>query len=85
MEGAPAHLDPEEIGRSLRGLSGVAGVHDLHLWSLGGSAPLLTAHLVVDLSVNAHEVLRTATAELSPYELLTGLRARVPRVYEEAA
>ncbi|HET9003243.1 MAG TPA: alanine racemase C-terminal domain-containing protein, partial [Gemmatimonadaceae bacterium] len=26
-----------------------------------------------------------ATAELSPYELLTGLGARVPRIYEDAA
>lgn len=65
MEGTPAHLDLEEIRRSLRGLSGVADVHDLHLWSLGGSAPLLTAHLVVDLSVRAHDVLRAATAELA--------------------
>ena len=64
MEGSPAHLDPEEIRRSLRALSGVADVHDLHLWSLGGSAPLLTAHLVVDLSVRAHDVLRAATAKL---------------------
>jgi cobalt-zinc-cadmium efflux system protein len=64
MEGAPAHLDPEEIRRSLRALSGVADVHDLHLWTLGGSVPLLSAHLVVDLTVRAHDVLRTATAEL---------------------
>ena len=64
MEGTPTHLDPEEIGRSLSGLRGVAGVHDLHLWSLGGSAPLLTAHLVVDLTVKAHDVLRSATLEL---------------------
>ena len=64
MEGAPAHLDPEEIRRYLRGLPGVADVHDLHLWSLGGRAPLLTAHLVVDLSVRGHDVLRTATSEL---------------------
>jgi cobalt-zinc-cadmium efflux system protein len=64
MEGSPAHLDPEEIGRFLRGLPGVAEVHDLHLWSLGGRAPLLTAHLVVDLSVRGHEVLRSATSEL---------------------
>jgi cobalt-zinc-cadmium efflux system protein len=64
MEGTPTHLDPEEIRRSLRALSGVADVHDLHLWSLGGSAPLLTAHLVLDLTVRAHDVLRAATAEL---------------------
>lgn len=65
MEGTPTHLDPEEIRRSLRTLSGVADVHDLHLWSLGGSAPLLTAHLVLDLTVRAHDVLRAATAELT--------------------
>ena len=65
MEGTPAHLDAEEIRRSLRALPGVAGVHDLHLWSLGGSAPLLTAHLVVDLTMNANDVLRAATAELA--------------------
>jgi cobalt-zinc-cadmium efflux system protein len=64
MEGVPAHLDPEEIRRLLLALPGVAEVHDLHLWSLGGKAPLLTAHLVVDLTVRGHEVLRAATAEL---------------------
>jgi cobalt-zinc-cadmium efflux system protein len=64
MEGTPAHLDPEEIARLLRALPGVAEVHDLHLWSLGGRAPLLTAHLVVDLTVRAHDVLRAATSEL---------------------
>src|SRR5206468_3145831 len=62
MEGTPAHLDAEEIRRSLRGLPGVADVHDLHLWSLGGNAPLLTAHLVVDLTVRGHGVLLAAPA-----------------------
>jgi cobalt-zinc-cadmium efflux system protein len=70
MEGTPAHLDPEQILRSLRALPGVADVHDLHLWSLGGSAPLLSAHLVVDLSVRGHDVLRAATTEL---QLLFGI------------
>jgi cobalt-zinc-cadmium efflux system protein len=65
MEGTPTHLDLEEIRRSLRALPGVADVHDLHLWSLGGSSPLLTAHLVVDLTVRAHEILRAATAALA--------------------
>jgi len=64
MEGAPAHLDLDEIRRSLRALPGVADVHDLHLWSLGGRVPLLTAHLVVDLTVRAHDVLGAATTEL---------------------
>jgi len=64
MEGVPAHLDPEQIQRSLQDLPGVADVHDLHLWSLGGNVPLLTAHLVLDLSVRAPDVLRAATGTL---------------------
>jgi len=65
MEGTPAHLDPETIRQTLRELPGVTDVHDLHLWSLGGNVPLLSAHLVLDLSVRAHEVLRAATAALA--------------------
>lgn len=64
MEGAPAHLDAEEVRRALATIPGVADVHDLHLWSLGGRAPLLTAHLVVDHGVRGHDVLRTATAAM---------------------
>ena len=70
MEGTPAHLDPEEIRRALRAIPGVADVHDLHLWSLGGRTPLLSAHLVVDLTVRGHDVLRAATTEL---QLLYGI------------
>jgi cobalt-zinc-cadmium efflux system protein len=64
MEGAPQHLDAEEIRLALAAIPGVTDVHDLHLWSLGGRAPLLTAHLVVEHSIRAHDVLRTATAAL---------------------
>ena len=61
MEGAPTDLDAEEVQRCLLETDGVCGVHDLHLWSLAGGAPLLTAHLVVDHSVSSGHVLRTAT------------------------
>ena len=64
MEGAPPHLDAEEIRLELSGLPGVAGVHDLHLWSVGGRTPLLTAHLVVDHTARPHVVLSAATERL---------------------
>jgi cobalt-zinc-cadmium efflux system protein len=47
MEGAPFHLDPEEVGRALAGVSGVASVHDLHIWNVKSEQTLLSAHLVV--------------------------------------
>ena len=64
MEGTPGHVDPREVRRCLLGTAGVADLHDLHVWSLGGGAPLLTAHLVVDHSVSPTTVLREATRAL---------------------
>jgi cobalt-zinc-cadmium efflux system protein len=64
MEGAPVHLDLEAVARCLRQTPGVAGVHDLHVWSLGGRVPLLTAHLVLDHTVPGGQVLRGALASL---------------------
>jgi cobalt-zinc-cadmium efflux system protein len=61
MEGAPAGLDAEQVRASLLGLDGVCGVHDLHLWSLGGNRPLLSAHLELDHSRLPGQVLRAAT------------------------
>ena len=64
MEGTPAHLNPEEVRGRLSDLAGVCEVHDLHLWSLGGDNPLLTAHLVLDHSRDGSSVLREATGLL---------------------
>lgn len=65
MEGAPANLDPQQVRRSLLEVEGVADVHDLHLWTLGGGGPLLTAHLVANHTVPAARILRAATDVLA--------------------
>ena len=48
MEGAPFNIAPEDVGRALAGVPGVASVHDLHIWSVQADQPLLSAHLVVE-------------------------------------
>jgi cobalt-zinc-cadmium efflux system protein len=60
MEGAPAHIPIGEVRACLESLDGVAGVHDLHLWSLSEGSTILTAHLVGDHSVQTGKLLRTA-------------------------
>lgn len=64
LEGAPHHLDIEQICSALLDLPGVREVHDMHLWSLGGTEPLLSAHLVVDFAGNSDRILRQATETL---------------------
>lgn len=60
MEGAPPDVDVDAVRRELGALPGVSDVHDLHVWTLGGATPLLTAHLTLDHSRRAGEVLRAA-------------------------
>ena len=64
LEGAPSHVKTDDVRRCLSDTPGVCEVHDLHLWSLGGESPLLTAHLVLDHSVPGDQVLREATRAL---------------------
>ena len=47
MEGAPFNIAPEQVGRALAAVPGVASVHDLHIWNVAPEQVMLTAHLVV--------------------------------------
>jgi len=65
MEGAPRGVDAASIQQCLSMVRGVSSVHDLHVWSLAGGTPLLTAHLVSDHSRPTAAILRDATAALA--------------------
>jgi cobalt-zinc-cadmium efflux system protein len=45
MEGTPEHLDVDEIREAIRGVDGVTGVHDLHVWSITSGMVSLSAHV----------------------------------------
>jgi len=47
MEGVPAHLDYEEVGRALTQVAGVSAVHDLHVWQMSSDRAALSAHLLI--------------------------------------
>ena len=46
LDGAPGHLDPQDIRQSLLDLDGVSAIHDLHVWGLSTTDAALTAHIV---------------------------------------
>jgi cobalt-zinc-cadmium efflux system protein len=64
MEGVPSHLSIKDVRESLLATPGVRNIHDLHLWSLAGERPLLSAHLVADGSLDVADILRAATRTL---------------------
>ena len=66
LEAAPTDIDPFELGERLAAVQGVAELHDLHVWQLGGAERAMSAHVLVNAPHDCHEVstrLRAVLAE----------------------
>jgi cobalt-zinc-cadmium efflux system protein len=88
FDGVPDSVNPDAVRKLLRGLPGVAEVHDLHVWAMGTSQIALTAHLVTDTTdtgallheaedaLHEHFEIRHVTLQLETpaYALICGLR-----------
>lgn len=65
MEGAPGHLDADEIRKVLVAyVPGVEDVHHVHLWSLTERQPMVTLHAKVADGANSNAILCAINAEL---------------------
>jgi len=64
FDGVPEHISMPEVRKSLAGITGVASVHDLHVWAMSTAEPALTAHLVVGGERSADGILRDAQVVL---------------------
>ncbi len=77
LEGAPPHLDLEEIRAALAGLDGVKEVHDLHLWSVTQGQETMSGHLVVDNLEGQADILKAGRDLLSERFGLTHVTLQV--------
>jgi len=48
MEGAPRDLDVDALLEAMGEVDGVAGVHDLHVWTITSGYPALSVHVVCE-------------------------------------
>jgi len=61
MEGTPEGVEFAEVEEAVLAVSGVRGVHDLHIWSISSSDLALSAHVVVaDAALSELGVVMTA-------------------------
>ena len=65
MEVAPKGLDVAAVERALAGVPGVAGVHDLHVWTITSGFVSLSAHLKISRECDVQRVIRDADAAVS--------------------
>jgi len=71
LEGAPEGIGIAEVKETIAGVSGVASVHDLHVWSITSGKSSLTVHIVQREDVTDPQVLLTAVRQLvaSKYDI----------------
>jgi cobalt-zinc-cadmium efflux system protein len=56
MEATPTHVDIRQLERTIVETPGVAAIHDLHVWCLTPSQPMLTAHVVLTPAAHGTDV-----------------------------
>jgi len=57
MEGAPPHIDVDEVHASIVEMASVDGVHDLHVWTITSGMESLSGHVVVASQADHQKVL----------------------------
>lgn len=60
IEGTPPEIDMTLLEQSLREISGVTAVHELHVWTITSGFDAMSGHLVVRDIATARDVLRSA-------------------------
>ena len=48
MEGAPGHIDVDEVREAMRAIPGVLAVSDLHVWTITSGMVALSAHVAIE-------------------------------------
>lgn len=62
LEGTPSDVNPAALREAINGVEGVAGVHDLHVWSLTSGVNAMSAHAVLADGAR-HDIVLTAVRE----------------------
>jgi len=69
LEGRPLHLSVEEVARAILKVEGVQEVHDIHIWSLGGSHNALSLHArIPDMHLDECERLLASIKQMAAQE-----------------
>lgn len=64
LEGTPAHINLAAVEQAILQTRGVAGVHDLHVWTITSGLEALSAHVRFDEQVAQNELLKSLRLKL---------------------
>ena len=64
LEGTPAHINLSAVESAMLETDGVAGIHDLHIWTISSGIEALSAHISHDETVVHSDLLATVRKKL---------------------
>lgn len=64
LEGTPRHIDLTSVESAITETEGVAGVHDLHVWTISSGIDALSAHITHGDSVSHSDLLTAVRSRL---------------------
>jgi cobalt-zinc-cadmium efflux system protein len=64
LEGTPAHINLAAVEDAILDTTGVADVHDLHVWTITSGRDALSAHVIHATSISQTDLLRELRAKL---------------------
>ncbi|WP_454695240.1 cation diffusion facilitator family transporter [Achromobacter aegrifaciens] len=64
LEGVPPGMSLQAVRDAIAGTAGVASIHDIHLWAVTQSNPMLTGHVVLAPGADGEQVRRAIETRL---------------------
>lgn len=65
LEGVPLEIDFQEVEKEILSQQGVVSLHDLHLWGITSGKNSLTAHILMDGTVESSELINSLQTKLA--------------------
>jgi cobalt-zinc-cadmium efflux system protein len=65
LEGVPGHVSMAEVQRRMLAVSGVTGVHDLHVWTVTSGMVAMSGHAIVPQLTSHPEVLEVIRSQMA--------------------
>jgi cobalt-zinc-cadmium efflux system protein len=65
LEGVPEHVSMAEVHRRMLGVTGVTGVHDLHVWTVTSGMVAMSGHAIVPELTSHPDVLEGIRVEMA--------------------
>jgi cobalt-zinc-cadmium efflux system protein len=84
LEGTPAHIDLTAVENTILATEGVAGVHDLHVWTISSGMEALSAHITHPQAVLHSDLLGKVRAALHDSYGIEHLTIQMETVDREA-